>query len=319
MVFDASLYINRSFRLTDEGGIPMKKSIILLVSFCLILCMILTSCAEIPTQDPTGAVTAPNQSTAQQAPTAENTSKSTNKTENVPDVPNDSSAEQAIIFLHTDEDVDLSGVKIDISKKINIVVSGGLTTYETEYIGSAYSDSDGKIICEIPSEPFIMQFDLSSLPSGMGLTKSIFSYNENTSIEDLTVELHKVVSAEAYFAGENLNFLFKNADSENVLVKYKVESCHAVNLGSPNATPAQLVLQYRGDIDCTLTFSGNVNVGGAWLPYSTDRAYSHLDYPDYVSLLLKNALIAEDEKTDMLEKFYETEYGKAYQSGGCFH
>lgn len=319
MVFDASLYINRSFRLTDEGGIPMKKSIILLVSFCLILCMILTSCAEISTQDPTGAVTAPNQSTAQQAPTAENTSKRTNKTENVPDAPNDSAAEQAIIFLHTDEDVGLSGVKIDISKKINIVVSGGSTTYDLQYLSSAYSDSDGKIICEIPNDPFVIQFDLSTLPSGMGLTKRLYSYPENAAVEELTVELHKVVSAEAYFAGETLNFRFKNADSENVLVNYRAEACHAVNLGSPNATPAQLALQYQGDIDCTFNFSGNVSVNGVLLPYSTDRTYSHLDYPDYVSLLLKNALIAEDEKTDMLEKFYETEYGKAYQSGGCFH
>ena len=291
----------------------MKKSLIFLVSLCLILSILLTACAEIPTQDTT-------QTTAQQAPTVENTSASTNKTENVPDTSNDSATEQAIIFLHTDEDVDLSGVKIDISKKINIVVSGGLTTYETEYIGSAYSDSDGKIICEIPSEPFIMQFDLSSLPSGMGLTKRRFSYNENTAIEDLTVELHKVVSAEAYFAGENLNFKFKNADDESVLVNYEVESCHAVNLGAPNATLDQLAVQYRGDIDCTLTFSGNVNVNGALLPYSTDRTYSRLDYPNYVSLLLENDFITEDEKALMLEKFYETDYGKAYQSGGhgCF-
>ena len=296
----------------------MKKSLIFLVSFCLILSILLTACAEISTQDPTGAATAPNQSTAQQAPTAENTSESTNKTENVPDKTNDSAAEQAIIFLHTEENVDLSGVKIDISKKINIVVSGGLTTYETEYIGSVYSDSDGKMICEIPSEPFIMQFDLSSLPSGMGLTKRLFSYNENTAIEDLTVELYKVVSAEAYFAGENLNFKFKNADDESVLVNYEVESCHAVNLGSPNATLDQLAVQYRGDIDCTLTFSGNVNVNGALLPYSTDRTYSRLDYPNYVSLLLENDFITEDEKALMLEKFYETDYGQDHQTGGCF-
>ena len=302
-----------------KGVIHLKKSIISLASLCLVLCMILTACAEISTQDPTGAVTAPNQSTAQQAPTAENTSESTNKTENSPDTSNDSATEQAIIFLHTDEDADLSGVKIDISKKINIVVSGGLTTYETEYIGSAYSDSDGKIICEIPSEPFIMQFDLSSLPSGMGLTKRLFSYNENTSIEDLTIELHKVVSAEAYFAGENLNFKFKNADDESVLVNYEAESCHAVNLGSPNATLDQLAVQYRGDIDCTLTFSGNVNVNGTLLPYSADRTYSRLDYPDYVSLMFENDFITEDEKTQMMEKFYETDYGKSYHSGGCFH
>ena len=144
----------------------MKKSIISLLSFCLAFCMILTACAEIPAQDTT-------QTTAQQELTKEDISQNTNKTENVPDAPNDSAAEQAIIFLHTEEDVDLSGVKIDISKKINLVVSGGLTTYETEYIGSAYSDSDGKMICEIPSEPFIMHFDLSSLPSGLGLTKRL--------------------------------------------------------------------------------------------------------------------------------------------------
>ena len=291
----------------------MKKSIISLLSFCLAFCMILTACAEIPTQDTT-------QTTTQQELTKEDISQNTNKTENVPDAPNDSAAEQAIIFLHTDEDADLSGVKIDISKKINIVVSGGLTTYETEYIGSAYSDSDGKIICEIPNEPFIMQFDLSSLPSGMGLTKRLYSYPENATVEDLTVELHKIISAEAYFAGENLNFKFKNADDESLLVNYEAESCHAVNLGSPNATPDQLAVQYRGDIDCTLTFSGNVNVNGALLPYSTDRTYSRLDYPNYVSLLLENGFITEDEKALMLEKFYETDYGKDYQSGGhgCF-
>ena len=223
------------------------------------------------------------------------------------------------IFLHTEEDVDLSGVKIDISKKINIVVSGGLTTYETEYIGSAYSDAEGRIICEFPNDPFVIQFDLSTLPSGMGLTKRLYSYPENAAVEELTVELHKVVSAEAYFAGETLNFRFKNADGESVLVNYEVESCHAVNLGSPNATLDQLAVQYRGDIDCTLTFSGNVNINGALLPYSTDRTYSRLDYPNYVSLLLENDFITEDEKALMLEKFYETEYGKAYQSGGCFH
>ena len=291
----------------------MKKSLIFLVSFSLILSILLTACAKIPTQDTT-------QTTTQQELTKEDISQNTNKTENVPDTPNDSAVEQAIIFLHTDEDVDLSGVKIDISKKINIVVSGGLTTYETEYIGSAHSDSDGKMICEIPSEPFIMQFDLSSLPSGMGLTKRLFSYNENTAIEDLTVELYKVVSAEAYFAGENLNFKFKNADDESLLVNYEVESCHAVNLGSPNVTLDQLAVQYRGDIDCTLTFSGNVNVNGALLPYSTDRTYSRLDYPNYVSLLLENDFITEDEKALMLEKFYATDYGKAYQTGnhGCF-
>ena len=291
----------------------MKKSIISLLSFCLAFCMILTACAEIPTQDTT-------QTTTQQELTKEDISQNTNKTENVPDAPNDSAAEQAIIFLHTDEDVDLSGVKIDISKKINIVVSGGLTTYETEYIGSAYSDSDGKMICEIPNEPFIMQFDLSSLPSGMGLTKRLYSYPENATVEDLTVELHKIISAEAYFAGENLNFKFKNADDESLLVNYEAESCHAVNLGSSNATLDQLAVQYCGDIDCTLTFSGNVNVNGALLPYSTDRTYSRLDYPNYVSLLLENGFITEDEKALMLEKFYETDYGKDYQSGGhgCF-
>ena len=59
-------------------------------------------------------------------------------------------------------------------------------------------------------------------------------------------------------------------------------------------------------------------MNGVLLPYSADRTYSRLDYPDYVSLLLKNDLITEDEKTNMLEKFYDTEYGKDYQKGdGC--
>lgn len=303
----------------------MKKSIIFLVSFCLSVCLIFTSCANVPTQGTTQGSSADSENTVSDT-TSGSSAESTSDTESsattgssaTQTAPMDKGSASGTIFLHTDEDVDLSGVKIDISKKINIVVSGGLTTYETEYIGSAYSDSDGKIMYEKPSEPFLLELDLSTLPSGMG-TKKWHVSGDNVSDEAVTAELYKVVSAEAYFAGENLNFKFKNADDESVLVNYEVESCHAVNLGSPNATPDQLALQYQGDIDCTLTFSGNVNVGGALLPYSTDRAYSHLDYPDYVSLLLKNALIAEDEKTDMLEKFYETEYGKTYQSGGCFH
>ena len=75
MAFDASLYMNRSFQSTDKGGTPMKKSFISLASLCLVLCMILTACAEIPTQDTT-------KTTTQQELTKEDISQNTNKTEN---------------------------------------------------------------------------------------------------------------------------------------------------------------------------------------------------------------------------------------------
>ncbi len=309
----------------------MKKSLALLISLCVALCLTITSCAEIPSRDTTGTESAFRQSVETTAKQQENPgaaasadkkpAEGTNGNENVTSTPNDSGTEQSVqgvVFLHTEEDVDLTNAVLNVYKKINIVVSGGFTSYSTEYIGSAYSDADGKIIYEKPDVPFVIELDLSTLPSGMGVKKRYFSYNDGTSEEALTVELHRVVSAEAYFASHDLNFIFKNSDNENVLVHYEEESRHAVNRGSPSAAPEALAVQYRGNIDCTLTYSGNVSINGVLFPYSADQSHSRLDYADYVSLLYGAKLITEAEKTDMLEKFYETEYGKAYpQGGGC--
>ena len=307
----------------------MKKAILLLIPFCIVLCMIFTACAKIPAYHTTGKESTPEQAVAETTKQSEDRGedasadkKGTNGNGIVTGTPGDSGTEQSvqgIVFLHTEEDVDLTGAVLNVYKKVNIVVSGGLTTYGTEYIGSAYSDADGKIIYEKPNVPFVIELDLSTLPSGMGLKKRFFSYNDNSTDEILTVELQRVISAEAYFAGENLNFKFKNADDESVLVNYEAESCHAVNRGSPSAAPDDLAVQYWGDIDCTLTYSGNVSVNGVLFPYSADQVHSRLDYPDYVSLLYGAALITEAEKTQMMEKFYETDYGKSYHSGGCFH
>ena len=290
----------------------MKKSLILLISICLSVCLIFTACSQISPQDTTSDIT----SDTERAVSTE-----------AADSQNDPSKEalaqgtlaQGTIFLHTEEDVDLSGVKVTISRKINIVVTGGLTSYSVEDIGSAISDSDGKIVYELPTDPFVIRIELDSLPEGMGVTKSFLSYSENDAAEEVTVELHKIVSVEAYFAYDNLNFISKNADSANVHANYAVQSCQVINGSSPNATPDELAVQYQGDIDFKLTHSGYVSVNGVLFPYSADRTYSDLDYPDYVSLMFENDFITEDEKTQMMEKFYETDYGKSYHSGGCFH
>ena len=292
----------------------MKKSFIVFLSIFLSLCLFLTSCAQ-SGGTPENMNTHPEQTGS---PGDEDDTLQNGREESGTDEAGWAPSVQGLVFLYTEEDVDLTGVKLEISKKTNVVVFGGLTTYGAEYIGSVYSDADGKIVYEKPHDPFVLEIDLSTLPSGMGLKKRFYSYHDTSEDEGLTVELQKVVSAEAYFVYRDLNFIFKNADNENVQAYYEVLSHHVVNGGSSGATAEALAEQYSGDIAFTLTHAGNVSVNGVLFSYSVDQAYSEVNYADYVALLYGNNCITEDEKTLMLEKFYATEYGKAYLSEqGC--
>ena len=79
---------------------------------------------------------------------------------------------------------------VKIYNKINITaVSKALNTFETEYVSSATSDANGKISFEKPNGPFLIEFDLSTLPSGMGLKKRNISYNQ-ASVQSDTVKIN---------------------------------------------------------------------------------------------------------------------------------
>lgn len=219
------------------------------------------------------------------------------------------------VFLNSEVDVDLSGVVVNVYKKINIVpLSERLNTFEVEYIGSAISNSEGKISFEKPSEPFMIEFDLETLPAGTGLKKQSISYNQSM-VQSEDVNLYSVVSAEAYFAGDDLNFCFKDSDNENLIVGYEIDSHRIANVDSAKLSEKTLAEKYSGGIDCTLVHSGNVSVNGMPFPYSVNESYSDLNYLQYISLLYDKGCITKDEQTLMLCKFLESDYGESYRTG----
>ena len=218
------------------------------------------------------------------------------------------------IFLSSEEDVDLSDISIKVYKKINISpLSEGLFSYEVEYIRSATSDSNGKISFEKPDGPFTIEFDLDTLPSGMGLKQRFLSYNDSTTQSEI-INLQPVVAVEAYFAGENLNFTFKDSANENLFAHHEIDSYNIKNNSSSKSSVSTLAEKYSESIDCTLTYSGTVNVNGALFPYHIDKSYSELDYLQYISLLYDNNCITREEQISCLCNFLESEYGTDYRN-----
>ncbi len=159
----------------------------------------------------------------------------------------------------------------------------------------------------------MIEFDLKTLPSGMGIKKHTISF-DLLSVQSKTVNLYPVVSVEAHLKGDDLNFYFKDFNNENLIVDYEVDSHNIKNNGSLKSSEKALAQKYSGDIDCTFTHFGNINVNGVLFSYDVDEVYSGLDYLQYISLLYHNDCITRDLQSLMLCEFLKSEYGKGHRT-----
>lgn len=196
------------------------------------------------------------------------------------------------------EDVPLAGIRADVYRKVNVVYhTDKLSTWEREFVCSATSDQKGSLSFEKPDGPFVVVLDLSTLPEGTGVRKSMLLYTPDCASD--TVEIHSVASVEPCFVYGRLNFDFKSAENENLLVDFEVTSHHVMEVGNAAAEKSALSIE-EASISCTIRHEGEVSVNGTPFSYCLEKEYTGLDKLQYVSLLSEEAVISAEEQAEML-------------------
>lgn len=196
------------------------------------------------------------------------------------------------------EDVPLAGIRADVYRKVNVVYhTDKLSTWEREFVCSATSDQKGSLSFEKPDGPFVVVLDLSTLPEGTGVRKSMLLYTPDCASD--TVEIHFVASVEPCLVYGRLNFDFKSAENENLLVDFEVTSHHVMEVGNTAADKSALSIE-EASISCTIRHEGEVSVNGTPFSYCLEKEYTGLDKLQYVSLLSEEAVISAEEQAEML-------------------
>lgn len=196
------------------------------------------------------------------------------------------------------EDVPLAGIRADVYRKVNVVYhTDKLSTWEREFVCSATSDQKGSLSFEKPDGPFVVVLDLSTLPEGTGVRKSMLLYTPDCASD--TVEIHSVASVEPCFVYGRLNFDFKSAENENLLVDFEVTSHHVMEVGNAAVEKSALSIE-EASISCTIRHEGEVSVNGTPFSYCLEKEYTGLDKLQYVSLLSEEAVISAEEQAEML-------------------
>lgn len=209
----------------------------------------------------------------------------------------DNNSDQFTIILNCEETVDMTGVEISVYKKVNVKqYTDNLSSYDKEYVCSAMSDKNGIIHFDRPAGDYIVEFDLSTLPSGTGITKQIIDYTQ--SVTNDTVTLYPITSIEAILTQGNINFKFKNSNNA-VLTNYEILSHTIENVSNMESTIN--TGEYIG-MNLTLSHMGQIDVNGTVYPYSVNEEFTELTLTEYLSILHINDIISEEEYAELLCK-----------------
>jgi len=121
---------------------------------------------------------------------------------------------------------DLSGIKIDIYDSVleryDADVSGYL--YAHSYSFSAYTDKDGSVTFKKPSERFLIEVDLTTLPDGIGIDKVTAFYGDISQRSDsLNVSsIADVVVSYDSSAANGVLVSILNANGEEIKAHYTI-------------------------------------------------------------------------------------------------
>ncbi|MBQ8497502.1 MAG: hypothetical protein IJ489_08630 [Clostridia bacterium] len=217
-------------------------------------------------------------------------------------------SENFCLTLTSDEDVDLSNIEISIYKQTNIVNhTQNLTTFDKEYFSSAVSNANGEISFEKPQAPFVIEFNMETLPSGTGIKKQTLTYAESINSDNITI--YTISNVEAVFVYNELNFHFKNSDNENVLAIYEIVS-HDIDERLMTTTMGS------NTISCALQHYGQVDVNGTSFAYTISQEYLDMTEIEHTELLYNHGLITEEQRLANICAVLQKENGNQYITTG---
>lgn len=225
----------------------------------------------------------------------------------------------------SDDDVDLSGIEVKIYSAVPVNdEEGNLSYYAETYEYSIYTNSNGEFVFNKPTEYCSYTVDISTLPSGYGISKHT-RFIVPTKIDE-TLTIAPVAAANTALEGDSLTVTFADAAGNVLYTDYEIVpseklSSTPISASGPISTaPMTEKMSYEAlkALD-TYTYSGRIVTSGKSFPYSEDLDISDLSAIDKADFLCSVGAISEDEKYEFYLDYLDDDTGEVMECGTSFY
>lgn len=129
--------------------------------------------------------------------------------------------------------IDIGNIKIDIYKSTLVLKEDDYSEYENSYAFSVYTSDDGEFSFNRPSENFLIEIDLSTLPNNTGVTVETEFINEG--VDTFSTYCDYINSAEIVvndLINSEIEVYSYNSDNEQIFSNYTVNKNHSIKNAS---------------------------------------------------------------------------------------
>lgn len=212
--------------------------------------------------------------------------------------------------FYCDDNIDLSGIKVDI-KAISILneYTENLVEYTPSTYISTITDASGICVFNKPNTDFIIEIDLETLPEGYGVKQQIIYCKNNT--EKIQIEIYEIFSVNPYFVYGELNFTFCNKNGDNILVDYtildekvNVDSYDVLNMDQKSIVSYNGIVKASG-VEYTFSFDDEITINNKLLYLDFLKSKNIIDENEWLSQYSK-LMVSEDRKDYITTEFFDT-------------
>lgn len=192
-------------------------------------------------------------------------------------------------IIKTNDDVNVSKIKIDIMTSELKQSENDVFIYENNYAYSVYTDIDGTFSFSKPSENCLVRIDLNSIPEGTGVDKQSYFVDYTNTLEDFTIS-------------EIADVEFNDTDSVTVYDTYKNQLVTNVDVEMDTQGISMCDMTNSDDLTALCTANANGYIETASIDISNEKD----SLVTKANTMFAMGLISETEKAEMYLKALKT-------------
>lgn len=200
----------------------------------------------------------------------------------------------------TSDTVDLSGIEVMVysAEFVDVEDENALDYYAETYAFSVYTDENGEFHFTKPTTYCSISVELSSLPSGYGISQRTQFIRPQRN--EIAFTISPIASIETELSGDEIDVTLLNAAGEAILAEYTVTANDQAQSSNMTATEQnfQTFATSLASIDAldTYTYTGTVVANGVSMPYAETVDLSELATDAKVDFLYAEGLLTEEQK-----------------------